>query len=755
MISVTGFERIFKGIIPMIVVCLFCTFQMQAKHIIGGVMYYEFVSQQGNNVTYRIIMKMYRDCKPEPNKANFDGLTNEIRALGTIYKGNGNLPLYEIDFGAPVVKKINPDATNKCLVVPQGICVEEGVYTTTITLPISNQSYYIVYQRCCRNNTISNIVRPGDTGATFMVEITPTAQSLNNSSPQFTLFPPIAICANFPVEFDHSAFDKDGDSLVYSLCAPFEGGGNDDMGTNGCNVVAPQPDCPPPFDEVVFRTPYSVTNPLGGPNPLTIDPATGHLTGTPTTTGQFVVGICIKEYRNGLQLSETRRDFQFNVTSCSKTVDAIIEAAGMKGKDLDIRLCGQDSLNVAFAGDVTKDIFEIKWDFEHNSAKQTGNTKEFILNTKDLGLYVGKLYLNPGLPCSDSASIRINKFPDIRADFDFDYDTCYGKVINFTNKSVSDAGPIISNNWKANDVVFSSAVDAVFNVLAPDYYDMKLVVTDQNQCMDSIIKKVPFFPIPKDELYDPGNAIGCQPFTVQFRKPNSYITDKYNIQWDFGDGGSGSGVSPTYTYTDTGRYSVKVSVTNVFGCSTSEAFANTITVKQSPIAGFNYVPSDPSNLEPTLTFTDLSKYAAYWYYDFGNGDFSNQQNPTYTYPDTGIYRLIQIVTHVNGCTDTLITRVDVEPKYTLFLPNAFHPGSPSGNDLFGPVGVPFGIKKYIMRIYDRWGNNVFTTSDFNHRWDGKNKKGDVLEKGVYSVKIEIIEPRGNSRTIYGKALLIQ
>jgi hypothetical protein len=97
-----------------------------------------------------------------------------------------------------------------------------------------------------------------------MVEITPASQNNQNSSPQFSLFPPIAICANFPIEFDHSAFDKDGDSLVYSLCAPFEGGGNDDTGVNGCLVVAPQPDCPPPFDEVTFRNPYSIINPLGG-----------------------------------------------------------------------------------------------------------------------------------------------------------------------------------------------------------------------------------------------------------------------------------------------------------------------------------------------------------------------------------------------------------------------------------------------------------------------------------------------------------
>lgn len=739
----------------LLFVFLLLSVPIQAKHIIGGVMYYEFAGQSGNLITYRITLKMYRDCKPEANKANFDGLIGEIPALGTIYRGNGVLPIAEINFGTPIVKKLDVVVTNKCLVVPPGICVEEGIYTTTIQLPVSTSSYYIVYQRCCRNNTITNIVRPGDVGSTFMVEITPSAQSLQNSSPQFKYFPPIAICANFPLEFDHSATDVDGDSLVYSLCAPFVGGGNDDMGTNGCNVVAPQPDCPPPFEEVTFRNPYSPQNPLGGPTPLSIDPATGFLKGTPGISGQFVVGICLREYRNGNPISEIRRDFQFNVTSCEKTVDAVISAAGMIGKDLDIKLCGDKYLDVAFAGQVTNDIFDLQWSFSHNNNVTNGTGKDYRLNTEDLGQYFGTLYLNRGLPCSDSTTIKVNVFPDIRADFTFDYDTCYGKVINFTNMSVSDAGPIISSEWKANGRIFANSFNAQFNTLEPDFYDMILVVSDQNQCIDSVAERVAFFPIPRDELFDPGGVIGCEPFTYQFKKPNSYITDKYIIDWKFGDGQSGSGVSPEHTYQNRGIYTVDVTVTNVFGCTTSATFNNTITVLQSPVAGFTFEPSNPSNLEPTITIHDESSHASSWLYEFGTGDNSTDRNPIYTYRDTGIYHMVQWVSHENGCRDSLAIIVDVSPRYTLYLPNVINISSNSGNDLYGPVGIPYGVRDFRMAIFDRWGNEVYSTEDFNGRWDGKNKVGDVLPKGVYSVKIDLTEPRGKKKTIYGKAVLIQ
>lgn len=70
--------------------------------------------------------------------------------------------------------------------------------------------------------------------------------------------------------------------------------------------------------------------------------------------------------------------------------------------------------------------------------------------------------------------------------------------------SVSDAGPIISSEWKANGRIFANSFNAQFNTLEPDFYDMILVVSDQNQCIDSVAERVAFFPIPRDELFDPG-----------------------------------------------------------------------------------------------------------------------------------------------------------------------------------------------------------------------------------------------------------
>ncbi|MES2139779.1 MAG: PKD domain-containing protein [Bacteroidota bacterium] len=141
-----------------------------------------------------------------------------------------------------------------------------------------------------------------------------------NSNPVFTLLPPILVCAGQPFTFDHSATDADGDSLSYSLYTPYDannagvgggapvpGGGAKKPTFPGGNTIA--------FTPITWQPGYSATNPLGG-TPLSLNPSTGLLSGTPPMLGQFLVGVMVKEYRNGVYMGQTIRDFQFNIVNC-------------------------------------------------------------------------------------------------------------------------------------------------------------------------------------------------------------------------------------------------------------------------------------------------------------------------------------------------------------------------------------------------------------------------------------------------------
>ncbi len=132
---------------------------------------------------------------------------------------------------------------------------------------------------------------------------------IDNNSATFTLSPPLFLCQGQPFVYDHSALDPDGDSLVYSFYTPYDG-------DNGNGPLDPTfPGNTASFQPVLWEPGFSATNPLGGA-PLNLDPSTGILSGTPPMLGQFVVGIKVQEFRNGVLIDETLRDFQINVVNC-------------------------------------------------------------------------------------------------------------------------------------------------------------------------------------------------------------------------------------------------------------------------------------------------------------------------------------------------------------------------------------------------------------------------------------------------------
>ena len=185
--------------------------------------------------------------------------------------------------------------------------MQATTYKTIVDLPSIPGGYIIAYQRCCRNSSLNNVINPLESGSTEWIAITEEALALKNSSPRFITWPDVYICANKPLIFNHSASDTDGDSLVYKICNPFDGA--------SFQFPQPQPPASPPYNLVQFKSPYSISDLMGGV-PLQINPNSGIITANPNLVGQFLIGICVEEYRNGRLISTVRRDFQYNVRIC-------------------------------------------------------------------------------------------------------------------------------------------------------------------------------------------------------------------------------------------------------------------------------------------------------------------------------------------------------------------------------------------------------------------------------------------------------
>jgi len=736
---------------------------LQAAHVIGGELTYVCLGSGD----YQITMKIYRDC--QGNGAGFDGPGN---GRMSIYNGGDLMNEFDkITMPPPEISVIQPDINNPCLILPSNVCVEQGLYVFNlsnsnignINLPLSTESYYIIYQRCCRNNSINNIIAPGETGATFYIEITPEAQALCNNTPTFNEFPPIVICVNEQLNFDHSATDIDGDLLVYELCSPLKGGGTAGWQTPGnpddFDGTNPNPDAPPPYDNVTFASPtYGPLDPIGGTTPLTIDPATGILSGMPNAEGQYVVGICVKEYRNGVLLSTVQRDFQFNVAFCEPTVVAMVDGDDLIQTDplFQFYNCNGDT-TFNFVAPSSQFINEYLWEFDLGGLNPLSfNQQNVDVTFPGYGTYEGLLILNPGTDCGDTATILVEIFEPPMVDFTFDYDTCVAGPVIYTDMSAGVTSEIDEWNWNFGNGESSDEVNPVFNYTDPGVYLVTLTVTDENGCSNEITQEATWLPVPPLIVIEPSSFTGCAPLDVFFNNLSTPIDDTYEIVWDFGDGGIGMDISPSYTYAAPGEYTINVGITSPIGCYTERNFPNLIKVDSFPEANFYFGPDRITNFMPEVNFFDNSLRDYKWEWDFGGQGFSYEENPSFSFPDTGLQIVELIVTTEAGCQDTIQKIVDVVPEVRYFLPNAFTPNDDTVNDEFKGVGYYRGMRDYSFQVWNRYGELVFETKDPDEGWNGrKYNGGGIMPLGVYVCQVNYKSPRGLPQEVQGFITLIK
>ncbi|MEZ4805743.1 MAG: gliding motility-associated C-terminal domain-containing protein [Bacteroidia bacterium] len=256
---------------------------------------------------YEVKLKLYIDCY----NGNPGAIALDEYANFAVFEGDSGKYLPNLCQSVPRGNPIRVSKTNyNCIKISPNACVDAYEYITTMILPPIKGGYYISFQRCCRNNTIVNIVSPLSTGDNIWTRVNDTTGIGYNSSPEFKNLPPNFLCTNAPLIFDHSATDADGDSLVYEFFLPY----------TGATFSDPRPECneyeEAPFSQITFESGYNPNNAIPSSPTVNLNRNTGLLQLTPTLQGQFVVGILVKEYRNGVLIGDTKRDYQFNVQNC-------------------------------------------------------------------------------------------------------------------------------------------------------------------------------------------------------------------------------------------------------------------------------------------------------------------------------------------------------------------------------------------------------------------------------------------------------
>ena len=618
---------------------------VNATHLIGSDMYY--IDLGGGS--YEIVLKVYRECGP----ANTQGTDfDDIITLGIFSTGSNQfIDEYDVFLNNTTVQNVPIIMTNPCGIPPSDLCVEEATYTLTVNLPENTGGYTVCWQRCCRNPTISNLddVFGDFPGMTSTVTIPGTNQitPVINDSPVFEAFPPVAICANFEFFFDHSATDADGDELVYSFCAPFDGADG--------NNPAPNPPSNPPYNPVPYAPGFSSDYPIASDPAFQIDPVSGFITGTPNMPGQYAMGICVEEYRDGVYLGRVLRDFQFNVVMCDANIVSAVTPQQPE------QLCIGETLEFDNNSINAEDFL---WDFGVDGTDTDISTEfEPSYTFPDTGTYVVTLIANPTWPCADTSTQIFDVFEPLDPVIDIiDFD-CVNSTEVFDFEVTGNLNDEASCFWE-----FPGGSPATANITNPqgiDFANAENWTANLTVNNHGCIAEATFdYTAPPNPIASIEDQTGfCEGLNFTFTN-NSENAETYF--WDFGSPlGDDTSIEfePSFTYADSGSYTVTLTASAPFTCP----HTTTATVDIYYLLEPQFTPPNPDcfsthmfSMTGTASLDDNTIYT----WDFG-GDILNADtfgpivtNLVYAEPGTYDVTLTAEVPGLEGCIQNFTAQVE-------------------------------------------------------------------------------------------------
>ncbi|MCZ2298003.1 MAG: PKD domain-containing protein [Chitinophagales bacterium] len=273
------------------------------------------------------------------------------------------------------------------------------------------------------------------------------------------------------------------------------------------------------------------------------------------------------------------------------------------------------------------------------------------------GSFKVKLKVIDAFGCTDSIvkNNAINISKSIAA-FSSDTLLCPSTGMQFHDAS---SGNYLSYQWDLGDGTTTTASSPVHQYPNQGIYTIKLIVTDNLGCADTLIKinHVKVF-LPKASFLVNDSIANCPPLLVNTTNTSLYAGSS---NWSFGNGGISSNTNPSHIYVYPGNYTLQLIVQNTGGCADT---ASKNIIIHGPTGTFNYLPTIGCN-PLTVNFNATTQNSISNTWDFNNGvtnvTTANHENYTYTLPGDYIPKLI--LEDVNGCRVPIIGKDTIKVKY--------------------------------------------------------------------------------------------
>lgn len=365
------------------------------------------------------------------------------------------------------------------------------------------------------------------------------------------------------------------------------------------------------------------------------------------------------------------------------------------------------------------------WDFGDGNS----GTGDSILHTYNLpGTYTVKLVVQTNLGCRDSITRQVTVQPMPVATFAMPAAQCFsGNNFNFTAVNQPGSPPASVFNWSFGDNGTANGLNVSHSYTSAGSYPVKLKVTTNAGCQDSLINTIVVHPTPIAGLLTPSGTAFCEGGTVQITASGGQTYEWYldgqlipNINGNVLNAGN------------SGTYTVKA-VSN-FGCTSTASTPVQLSSLSKPTADFDF----PLQCEGTaILFSDRSvpsnSGSLSWQWSFGDNNSSGIQNPSHTYTWGGNYKVTLTVTpsRCPNLSATITKKVPVEKRkqgvryptinaienvsthlFARKIGDSFLWGPPAGLNgitLYNPVFLDTQEREYTVRITTALGCTTVDT----------------------------------------------
>ena len=388
------------------------------------------------------------------------------------------------------------------------------------------------------------------------------------------------------------------------------------------------------------------------------------------------------------------------------------------------------------------------WSFGDGQTSTLQSPKHFFRTKANIDSnYYIRMVATSANGCKDTAQTTVIAHPLVSSDFEAAVTSgCLNLDVAFINKSFNATNYfwLFGDGAGSNDSIPKHAYS---NAGA---YHISLIAYDKFGCSDTTTKTsyINIYEIPKAQfVYLPGQP-QVPNTTVNF-SDRSYISNGalfYN--WNFGDPNSANNTSnlqnPTHTFTDSGSYQVRLVVSSINGCR--DTIVKSLYVfPQKPSPDFDYTPKE--GCKPLLVnFTNLSKHANAYEWDFGDGNTSAEENPTHIYTRDDTYT-VRLKSFGPG-GDSTIVKVKIITVHD--LPRARFIAAPTAMFLPNATAIftntSFDAYRSVWRLINQDSQTIFTDTNTNSSYA-------FTTSGIYSLELIVMNQFGCTDTAYSKDII--